>query len=56
MHPLLPKPLRPAEQEIIGKEKIRQVGAFNEANLLNGVLKLNVKPLRIDQCRTLSIR
>ncbi len=55
MHPFLPKPLWPAEQEIIGKEKIRQIGAFNEADLLNSVLELNVKPLSIDQCRTLSI-
>ena len=55
MQPFLPETLGPPEQEIIGKEKIRQVRAFNEADLLNGVLELDVKPLSIDQCRTLSI-
>ena len=52
----IPEALRPAKQEIIGKEKIRQVRAFNEAHLADGVLELNVKPLSIDQCPTLSIR
>ena len=56
MQPFLPETLGPSKQEIIGKEKIRQVRAFNEAHLADGVLELNVKPLSIDQCPTLSIR
>lgn len=56
MHPFLAETLWPPEQEIIGEKEVRQVGAFNEPHLLNGVLELNIKPLSIDQCRTLSIR